>query len=262
MKPVIAVSAQTAVTTNEFYGEQQLTSVYDLYVQAIKSAGALPVVLAHSDPVDVPILLDRCDGLVIPGGGDIDPDTYGETPETDTLYGMRPDADAFEVALVLEAARRHIPLLAICRGLQIVNVAFGGTLHQDLPEHPKDLMSRAFAGHYRTAVVPGTRLHRVVGRDEVVVNSLHHQAVKELGDGLRIGATAGDGVVESIEASDPMWDMVAVQWHPECLRKDEARALFDWLTEAASLRMTRIDVRLLTDSVEVTAMRHQAAAAS
>lgn len=262
MKPVIAVSAQTAVTTNEFYGEQKLTSLYDMYVGAIKAAGALPVVLAQSDPTDVPALLERFDGLLIPGGGDIDPAAYGEDEVTDTLYGIRPDADAFEIALVLEAARRHLPTLGICRGLQIANVAFGGTLHQDLPEHKKDLMGRAFAGHYRTNVVQGTRLHNVVGRDEIVVNSLHHQGIKELGDALRIGATATDGVVESIESSDPVWDMLAVQWHPECLRQGDAKALFRWLADAAVLRMTRVDVRLLTESVEVVAMNHRKAAAA
>jgi putative glutamine amidotransferase len=262
MKPVIAVSAQTAVTTNEFYGEQTLTSLFDLYVRAIETAGALPVVLAHSDPADVPELLDRFDGLLIPGGGDIDPAGYGEEREAENLYGIRPQADTFETALVVEAARQHLPTLGICRGLQVVNVAFGGTLHQDLPEHPKDLMGRAFAGHYRTNVVGGTRLHQIVDREEVVVNSLHHQSVKELGDGLRIAATATDGVVESIESSDPMWDMLAVQWHPECLRKADAKALFKWLANAAALRMTRVDIRLLTDSVEVTAMKRQAAAAS
>jgi putative glutamine amidotransferase len=262
MKPIIAVSAQTAVTSNEFYGEQTLTSLYDLYVRALEAAGVLPVVLAHGDPGDVPDLLDRFDGLVIPGGGDIDPATYGEEPDAESLYGIRPEADAFEAALVLEAAKRHLPTLGICRGLQIVNVAFGGTLHQDLPEHPKDLTGRAFAGHYRTKVVPGSRLHQVVGRNEIVINSLHHQGVKELGDGLRIAATATDGVVESIEASDPLWDMMAVQWHPECLNKDDARALFDWLAETAVRRMTRVDVRLLTDNVEVSAMKRRAAAAS
>jgi len=262
MKPIVAVSAQTAATTNEFYGEQTLTSLYDMYVRALERADVLPVVLAHTDPADVSDLLDRFDGLVIPGGGDIDPAAYGEQPATESLYGMRPSADDFEIALVHEAAKRHLPTLGICRGLQIVNVAFGGTLHQDLPEHPKDLMGRAFSGHYRTQVVSGSRLHQVVGRNEIVINSLHHQGVKELGDGLRIAATATDGVVESIEASDPMWDMMAVQWHPECLRKDDAAALFDWLADVSARRMTRVDVRLLTESVETTAMKRHAAAAS
>lgn len=262
MKPVIAVSAQTAVSETKYYGEQRLTSLYDLYVRAIKAAGALPVVLAHSDPADVPALLERFDGLLIPGGGDIDPATYGETPNAGTLYGIRPEADLFEVALVREAAKSNLPFLGICRGLQVLNVAFGGTLHQDLPEHPQDLMGRAFAGHYRTTVVPGTHLHDVVDRTELVINSLHHQGVKDLGEGLRVAATAGDGVVESIESTDPRWDAVAVQWHPECLSKDHAKALFDWLVDAAALRMTRVDVSLVTESVEVSPAVRRAAAAS
>lgn len=143
-----------------------------------------------------------------------------------------------------EAAKRRLPVLGICRGLQVINVACGGTLHQDLAEHPQDLAGRAFAGHYRTTIVAGTRLHEVVDSDELVINSLHHQGVKEVGRGLRVSATAADGVVESIEATDAAWDLVAVQWHPECLRADHAAALFDWVADAAARRMTRVDGKL------------------
>ena len=118
------------------------------------------------------------------------------------------------------------------------------------------------SGHYRTAVVAGSRLHEIVGAEELVVNSLHHQGVKDVGEGLRIAATATDGVVESIESVDPTWDLLAVQWHPECLRKDHSTALFDWLAGAALLRMTRVDVRLLTESVQVVPVKTKAAAAS
>lgn len=241
MKPVIAVSAQTALTATKYYGEQRVTSLYDIYVRAITSAGAIPVVVAHTDPADVPGLLERFDGLVLPGGGDIDPLSYGEEPGSDALYGIRPESDLFEMALVLEAKKQSIPVLGICRGLQIVNVAFGGTLHQDLPDHPQDLAGRAFAGHYRTRIESGSRLRGIVDTDELVINSLHHQGVKDLGRGLRVAATATDGVVESIEAIDPNWRMVAVQWHPECLRADHAAALFDWLADAAAIRMTKIE---------------------
>ncbi len=262
MKPVIAVSAQTANSYTEYYGNQTVSGVYDLYVRALTDAGALPVVLAHSDPSDVPHLLERFDGVLLPGGGDMDPSSYGEVPEADSLYGIRPTADLFEVAVVREAQKRRLPLFGVCRGLQVINVAFGGTLHQDLPDHPKDLVDRAFAGHYRAAIDPTSRLHSIVNNTELVINSLHHQGVKDVGEGLKIGAAADDGVVESIESTDLSWEMLAVQWHPECLRKDHSVALLDWFVDAAKRRMTKVDVHLVPERPEVVRVGRSAAAAS
>ena len=231
-------------------------------MRAITAAGGVPVVLAHGDPADAGTLIDRFDALVLPGGGDIDPVTYGDQPAADNLYGMRPESDQFETALVRAAAARRLPLLGICRGLQVINVAFGGTLHQDLPEHPQDLVGRAFAGHYRTSIRGGSRLEEIVGGDEIVVNSLHHQGVHKLGTDLAIAATAGDGVVESIEAIDEAWDMVAVQWHPECLTADHSKALFSWLVDSALRRATRVDVLLAFEGEPVTPITKGVAAAS
>lgn len=233
MKPVIAVAAQTAIADTIHYGEQRLTSLYDLYVRAIQTAGGIPIVLARGTPADAAALLERCDALVLPGGGDIDPSSYREEPASEHLYDVRPLADEFEMALVREAADHRLPVLGICRGLQVINVALGGSLHQHLPEHPKDLAGRAYAGHYLTRVRSGSRVHRVVGSMEILVNSLHHQGVKDLGTGLAVAATSHDGVVEAIESIDDGWEVLAVQWHPECLQAWHTTAIFDWLVTAA-----------------------------
>jgi putative glutamine amidotransferase len=210
------------------------------YVKAVARAGGLPLVLAPVDAASIPALLERLDGLVLSGGSDVDPAHYGETPHP-KLGPVFRERDDFELALCREALRRHQPTLAICRGHQVLNVATGGTLVQDLPseasgggvDHDPDT-ERAARVH-AVKILDGTRLRRLLGRESVTVNSFHHQAVRTLGQGLVATAWADDGVVEGVE--DPARPfVVGVQWHPESFwREDEGfAALFAGLVAEAA----------------------------
>jgi putative glutamine amidotransferase len=196
-----------------------------------------PLVVAESDPEAALEILDRVDGLMLLGGGDLDPARYGAEPHPE-VYGVDPDRDAVEIALVRAAADRGIPTLAICRGIQVVNVAFGETLVQHLPDVP-GLVQHGVPGggtpaRHTVKVTPDTRLAEAVGRESVECSSHHHQALDRLGDGLVVTSRADDGVIEAVELDGPGW-MVAVQWHPEDTAAEDAaqQALFDALAERA-----------------------------
>lgn len=192
------------------------------YVDALHAAGAREAVF---EPVvgpdaDADALLARFDGLLLLGGGDLDPATYGQAPST-TVYGVDADRDAAELALTRAAQRRGLPLLAICRGHQVVNVAAGGTLLQHITDTPGvgdhgRPGTRGGAALQAVTVEPGTRLAAALGGTTVVGSCHHHQAVDRVGDDLRVVARAVDGVVEALEPADPAapW-LVSVQWHPE-----------------------------------------------
>lgn len=188
------------------------------YVRCVEKAGGLPTVLAPGRPEDAPEILDRLAGLLLSGGSDVDPELYGE-PRHPRLGPVVRERDDFELALCREALRRDLPMLAVCRGHQVLNVARGGTLLQDIPsdltgavDHDRD--TDRWERAHEVSIVPGTRLHAVLGMDRIVVNSFHHQAVKDVGDGLVVSARSDDGVVEAIEARGRRF-AVGVQWHPE-----------------------------------------------
>jgi len=189
------------------------------YLRSVEAAGGLPLVLAPGQPSDAPALLDRVQGLLLTGGSDVDPALYGEAPHP-RLGKVFRDRDDFELALCREALDRDLPILGICRGHQVLNVATGGTLIQDIPsdlsggevhDSERDRWERS----HDVRILPGTRLREVLGKDRVAVNSFHHQAVKDVGRGLRVSAVSGDGaVVEGIEAEASRF-VLGVQWHPE-----------------------------------------------
>ena len=228
-------------STTEIIRGVSRVRVNEAYTNALAAAGLVPLVLPPLSP-DIAIrALDNIAGLVLTGGEDLDPAHYGVA--THSAAGQPHAArDACELALARVARDRAVPTLAICRGAQIVNVAFGGTLIQDLPsERSGTLDHNPGRGRgervHSVYVEPESRLARAIGASEIATNSSHHQAVERLGDGLRITARTSDGIVEGLESVDTAWWMVAVQWHPEELTEtaeDWDRRLFAAFAERLS----------------------------
>jgi putative glutamine amidotransferase len=195
------------------------------YARSLEGAGLVPLIVPPlTDPTRAGEILDSAGGLLLTGGEDVDPKLYGAAPHP-KLGAINPARDATELALIEAARERRLPLLAICRGPQILNVAFGGTLYQDLPsERPSQVQhdpasDRATRTH-DVRITPGSRLAAVTGTTAMAVNSYHHQAINRLGAGLRVSAVAPDGVIEGVDGEDPAWWILAVQWHPEDLTTD------------------------------------------
>jgi putative glutamine amidotransferase len=207
------------------------------YVRAIEAAGGVPVVMPPLAMPAVAPLVARLDGLLLSGGPDLDPEAYHARPHAE-LGATEPGLDAFEYAVVREALRADLPILGICRGAQALNVAYGGTLHQHLPDVVGDGISHRQSEDGRRPthfvdVIPGSRLACVLGTARLCVNSFHHQAVDQLGSGLAVSARAPDGTIEGVEDSARPF-VVAVQWHAETLAAASAnRALFEELVAAA-----------------------------
>lgn len=209
------------------------------YAQAVLAAGGWPVMLPTLSSADyIELLAKRLDGLVLTGGVDIDPLSYGQNPQPG-LGTVDPDRDALELMLARKAADHGLPTLGICRGAQVVNVALGGTLYQDVPTQlDRNANHQQAEPRHRPShavqVEPGTRLYQLIGRDEIMVNSGHHQAVCDVANGLMVSARASDGVIEALEMPEHPF-LLAVQWHPEgTAHFDEPSArLFAGLVTAA-----------------------------
>ena len=206
------------------------------YCAAVVRAGGLPVPLAHEAGL-VDAFLDRLDGVIVTGGAfDLDPALFGAA-ERHASVTTKDRRTAFELALTRTALARDLPLLGICGGQQLLAVALGGSLIQHIPDAVPDALAheqpnpRDEPGH-EVIVAPGTRLHRIVGRDRLAVNSAHHQAVAEIPNGVTVNARAPDGVIEGIETGAHRF-CLGVQWHPEFEITDADSRLFQALIEAA-----------------------------
>ena len=233
MKPVIALTPSWDPDRNRF-------SIPNDYISAVIDAGGAPMVIPHFDDAALAdAIMDRVDALLLTGGDDVDPACYGEE-KLPCCGELTPLRDRLEFLLIPRAIERKLPILGICRGMQILNVVLGGTLYQDVAlqygdslMHPRSDVPAGDAHNMR--YVPDSLLHRVIGRDESPVNSRHHQAVKALAPGMRAVAFAPDGLTEGMEAADGR-PILAVQWHPESIyrRLPEQANLFRWLVQEAS----------------------------
>jgi len=238
-RPLIAVPAYPVKQGRVEGWVTPAVAAPDTYIYALRRAGAQEAVLMPDDLDDSEAreLLDRFDGLLLLGGGDLDPETYGQARAEET-YGVIGRRDGFELPLVRAAVERGLPTLAICRGHQVLNVAFGGTLEQHIAtsevSHGLPGVEGGSAMH-DVRVAEGSRLATAIGTTRAPVSSHHHQAVEKLGDGLEAVAWADDGVVEGIELDGDAW-IVGAQWHPEDTAATDPvqQRLFDALVSEAS----------------------------
>ncbi|WP_435278882.1 gamma-glutamyl-gamma-aminobutyrate hydrolase family protein [Streptomyces sp. 1222.5] len=234
-RPLIALPARFSATTSALRHAAEVNA--RALIEAVWRAGGEPATLhphapgGTADPAEVAARLARFDGLLLPGGGDLAPHRYGAADTHAAVYDVDDEQDAFDLELARQALASGLPLLAVCRGLQVVNTVLGGTLHQDMGGPDREHR------HVRhpVAFAPGSALARVTGADKAEASCYHHQHVDRLGEGLTVTARAADGTVEAVELTGGTGRLLAVQWHPEdTAHEDPAQQrLFDALVRAA-----------------------------
>jgi|CXWL01.1.fsa_nt_gi putative glutamine amidotransferase len=244
-RPLIGVTTQTLHAIDGIPQELPVSWVMNQrYVHAVMAAGGVPVLipLLAEDPATLRAIYERIDGVLIPGGVDIDP-AYYRAPRHEKLGRLDPARDTSELVLARWAVKDNKPLLGLCRGLQVLNVALGGSLWQDLAEERPDSLKHDFfptagwAREHRAHVVEvrgDSRLGEAMGHGAIPVNSMHHQGIRNLGYNLTATATAPDGLIEAIEATEGF--AVGVQWHPEMFEGGDAGVgrLFEAFVAAAN----------------------------
>jgi putative glutamine amidotransferase len=241
-RPVIGITCSRSVDGrwSDYSLGHFMEFAFDAYSQAVLTCGGAPLLIPVSqDRSSLAVICGRIDGLILSGGPDINPRFYKEEPRQG-LLDVDEAQDRMELELTRLAVASDLPVLGICRGLQVLNVAMGGTLYQDIARQaPKALnhAPRADRGvvSHKVSIEPRTRLQNILQRRTLWVNSKHHQAVNRPAPGLAVGAVAADGIIEALEAIDRTF-VIAVQWHPEGLwQKDvAARKLFKALVAAAT----------------------------
>ncbi|MBT8199624.1 MAG: gamma-glutamyl-gamma-aminobutyrate hydrolase family protein [Acidimicrobiia bacterium] len=236
-RPVIGHTTWNHVVSTALGQKTPIQATASHYIDQIERAGGTPVLLPGADPT----VLDILDGLVICGGGDIDPSLYGQT-NAGLSERIDADADERDIRFAKQAREIGLPTLGVCRGLQVINVAAGGSLNQHLlgtDEHPELSESIEMNNELRQriSVVRGSALEQFYG-EATDVNSLHHQGIQRLGSDLRVVATASDGVIEAVEGTDD-WPVLGVQWHPEILGEHGSALFRDLIDKARRYRMSR-----------------------
>lgn len=224
MKPVIGLTSQY-----EHLVGRKMIKMNNTYVNAVVQSGGIPIVLPIIKELsDVEKYLDLVDGLILTGGGDVSSILFGEEPlkEVDTICLSR---DNMEIQLFKKAYERNIPVLGICRGLQVINIALGGTLYQDINVQVPNAIGHMCSynihqGYHTINILEDSMLNSIFGTDKLIVNSQHHQSIKDLGKDLKISSTTIDGIVESIESSNEKW-IIGTQFHPEVMIESDNRFL-------------------------------------
>jgi putative glutamine amidotransferase len=234
VKPIVGVTSVPKMA-HSGYGDTPHESAPELYLDALALAGATTVILpVHAEPDER--MFSLCDAFLLTGGGDVAPALYDGEP-SEHVYGVDAERDSYETSLVNYAVSNDVPLLAICRGIQILNVALGGTLVVDIPTDLPGALRHLDLEHWTgtahtVSIASGSSISKLVG-DELEVNSMHHQGVATPGKGLEPVAWAPDGMVEAVEYRDKRF-IVGIQWHPECLGPEHpAFGLFEGFVDAA-----------------------------
>ncbi|MFI0373740.1 gamma-glutamyl-gamma-aminobutyrate hydrolase family protein [Actinomadura sp. 1N219] len=224
-RPLIALPARFSASASALRYKAEVAA--QALVEAVYRAGGEPFIMHPAAPYE-PSRLSRCDGLLLPGGGDIHPRHYGAETEHEALYDVDDAQDAFDLALAVHALESNIPTLAICRGFQVVNTALGGTLTQHMPEDHRHKL-------HPVTVTPGTLLAKTLETEQVTASCYHHQSTAALAPTLTPTAHAADGTLEAAELTNPDHWFLAVQWHPEdTAATDPAQqALFNALVRAS-----------------------------
>lgn len=243
MKPIIGI---TSTGKNESYLESRYYKSYyaspSNYVDAVIRAGGIPILLPPVLPEDVPNLLSRVDAVIISGGSDIAPDFYGGNSEHPNLTHLDRERDASEIAIVQHMINMpDKPLFCVCRGMQVLNIALGGTMTEHIPDIIEDDMHRddGFWTLHDVDVDSASGLAQIMQTETVNTYSGHHQAIKDIGEGLSVIATAADGIIEALTYENHWW-ILGVQWHPEKSAAEDVtqQRLFDAVVEAARQRIT------------------------
>jgi putative glutamine amidotransferase len=243
MKPIIGITPSPIKETSAS-GTHERYSLSSAYVNAVLAAGGIPFILAPQDG-NADRILAIVDGLLFSGGADLDPAIYGDAEVHPKTYDVHPLRDRFEIELIRGAIERDIPTFCVCRGIQVLNVALGGSLYQDVSDQfDSTILHRQQEAGYESnqpshdvAAEPESLLADTYGSIRIPVNSYHHQAVKDAAPGLNVSARSTDGLVESVEMPNRAF-VLGVQWHPEMLfqEHEEHLAPFRQLIAAATSR--------------------------